>query len=279
MIDRYAVFGNPIAHSKSPVIHNEFAIATEQHLIYEAILAPKDGFANALQTFWNKGGKGANVTVPFKEQAFELCDELSDEAKLAGAVNTLTLLADGRVRGDNTDGLGLVADLQRNVGSIQGKRILLIGAGGAARGSVLPLLNAGVKLSICNRTQDKAETLCQLFTPYGDVTAIGREELSILTQQAVTDNSFDIVINSTSSSLVGELPDIPTRLFHENMICYDMMYGAKATHFNRWAREFGVKLCLDGLGMLVGQAAHSFYLWRGVRPDVESTLKLLRSQL
>ena len=270
MTDRYAVFGNPISHSKSPLIHGLFANETQQVLEYEAILAPKDGFESCLKLFWSQNGKGANVTVPFKEQAFNLCDELSEEAKLAGAVNTLTLLTNGKVRGDNTDGLGLVADLIRSISSLEGKRVLLLGAGGAARGSVLPLLKAGLKVYIHNRTQEKAEKLVEIFTPFGDVKALSIAELIA---------PFDIIINSTSSSLSGDVPAIPSCVIGVESLCYDMMYSKEMTSFNSWALELGAVKAIDGLGMLVGQAAKSFELWRGVKPEVDTTIKLLREKI
>lgn len=277
MTDRYAVFGNPISHSKSPFIHGQFAAPTQESLTYEAILAPVDGFEASLTAFFNAGGKGANVTVPFKEQAFTLCDSISPEAKLAGAVNTLSLLADGTIRGDNTDGLGLVADLIANLGSLQDQRVLLIGAGGAARGCILPLLNAGIaQLTISNRTHTKAQHLVDIFTSVDNgayvskVTAVEMSELA---------GEFDIIINSTSASLAGELPPLPAHIITTQTVCYDMMYGASVTAFNQWALSQGAAKAIDGLGMLVGQAAKSFTLWRGVEPDTQVVLTLLRDKL
>jgi len=271
MTDKYAVFGNPIAHSKSPLIHGLFAKNTVQDLEYEAILAPVDDFAACLEAFWRLNGKGANVTVPFKEQAFNLCDELSEEAQLAGAVNTLTLQPNGLLRGDNTDGLGLVADLKRHMGELNGLSVLLVGAGGAARGSVLPLLQSGIsKLTIVNRTQNKAERLVELFSDYGDICTLPMDH---------DNQSYDIIINSTSSSLIGEVPNLSAQVIGASTVCYDMMYGKEATSFNVWAKEQGAKQTLDGLGMLVGQAAQSFAIWRQVRPNVEPVLAELRMQL
>lgn len=269
--DRYAVFGHPIGHSKSPVIHQAFARSTGESLRYEAILAPLDGFAESLQSFFSEGGKGANVTLPFKEQAYALCDCLSEEARLAGAVNTLSRLDDGRIKGDNTDGLGLVADLERHIGSLSGKNVLLIGAGGAARGAILPLLNAGIaSLTIHNRTHSKAELLAEIFKAYGQVKACTLDELN---------HSFDIVINSTSASLSRELPNLPHEIIAAHTVCYDMMYGKDLTAFNRWASSQGAGEVIDGLGMLVGQAAKSFAIWRGVEPAVEPVLAQLRNEL
>ncbi|ABV85369.1 shikimate dehydrogenase [Shewanella pealeana] len=271
MTERYAVFGNPIGHSKSPAIHSMFATETAQSLTYEAILAPIDAFEATFKEFVTNKGYGANVTVPFKEQAFALCDELSEQAKLAGAVNTLSVLADGKIRGDNTDGLGLVADLQRNLGSLTGLKVLLVGAGGAARGSVLPLLQAGIaKLSIVNRTQAKAEILAELFSSYGDVVSLPISH---------TGKSYDVIINSTSSSLSGEVPNISSDSITSQTVCYDMMYGKEPTSFNVWAKAQGAKQTVDGLGMLVGQAAESFNIWRKVRPSVEPVLTQLRAEL
>ncbi|CAM3030241.1 shikimate dehydrogenase [Shewanella amazonensis] len=269
MTDRFAVFGNPISHSKSPQIHAMFAKETGQTLTYEAILAPLDGFAEAVTAFMAAGGCGANVTVPFKEQAFTLCDELSDDARIAGAVNTLIKLPDGRLRGDNTDGMGLVADLIRHGVELNNKRVLLVGAGGAARGALLPLVRAGAKLTISNRTLSKAEALAALC-PKVNVEVISGSHIR---------SPFDVIINSTSASLSGDLPVIAANAIDNQTVCYDMMYGAKPTVFNEWARSLGAKICIDGLGMLVGQAAESFYLWRRVRPNAAPVLQTLRQSL
>ncbi len=275
--DIYAVFGNPISHSKSPFIHGQFAAMTHQAMTYEAILAPVDGFEESLRHFFSNGGKGANVTVPFKEQAFALCQSLSAEAELAGAVNTLILQADGTIRGDNTDGLGLVADLMANLGSLQHKKVLLVGAGGAARGCILPLLKAGIgQLVITNRTQSKAQQLVDIFS---EVEAgLYRDKLSAVATNELT-GEYDVVINSTSASLAGELPAIPASVIGTHTACYDMMYGAELTAFNQWVLSQGAAKVIDGLGMLVGQAAKSFALWRGVEPDSQRVLNLLREQL
>lgn len=279
-VDRYAVFGNPISHSKSPFIHDQFAALTQESLTYEAILAPIDGFEASLKSFFSSGGKGANITVPFKEQAFALCDSVSAEAALAGAVNTLSLLADGSIRGDNTDGLGLVADLISQLGSVQHKRVLLVGAGGAARGCILPLLNAGVgQLVITNRTQTKAQDLVDIFSQVGGNRY--QDKLSAFSMSELT-GKFDLVINSTSASLTGELLPLPESIIASTSVCYDMMYGAMPTAFNQWGLQQGAAKVIDGLGMLVGQAAKSFALWRTVEPDtaaVLAVLSLLRERL
>ncbi|MDH1264863.1 shikimate dehydrogenase [Pseudomonas sp. GD03944] len=271
-MDRYGVFGNPIGHSKSPLIHRMFAEQTGEPLSYEALLAPLDDFRGFAQAFF-RDGKGGNVTVPFKEQAFELADELTARARLAGAVNTLKKGDDGRLLGDNTDGAGLVRDLTVNAGiDLRGKRILLVGAGGAVRGVIEPLLaQQPASLVIANRTVEKAEHLAQVFDSLGPVVASGFDWI---------DAPVDLIINGTSASLAGELPAIaPSLIEPGHTVCYDMMYGKGLTAFNRWAEEHGAARTLDGLGMLVEQAAEAFFLWRGVRPDSVPVLAELRRQL
>ncbi|WP_394132346.1 shikimate dehydrogenase [Shewanella maritima] len=270
MTDKYAVFGNPIAQSKSPFIHGDFAEQTEQTISYQAMYAEVDEFPATLAAFWAEGGLGANVTAPFKQQAYELCDELSQLAQLAGAVNTLQRLEDGRVRGDNTDGVGLVTDLQHHFGALQNKRVLLVGAGGAARGCIKPLLDAGVILTVCNRTHVKAQSLAEQFKQFGQVDACPIDEL---------DTAFDIVINSTSAGLAGEIIALPTNIISSYTDCYDMTYSQQQTVFNQWASKQGANRVVDGLGMLVGQAAQSFYIWRNVKPNQEVTMTKLRLQL
>jgi len=263
MTDRYAVFGHPIAHSKSPQIHAAFARQTGQDMTYEAILAPLDGFAASVTAFIAAGGRGANVTVPFKEEAFRLADRLSPRAERAGAVNTL--IFDGGILGDNTDGAGLAADLTRNLHCpLAGKRILLLGAGGAARGVIGPLLDAKpAALIIANRTVSRAQELAELFGQ--DVRACGFDTV---------DTPFDLVINATAASLAGELPPLSPRIFTVDTLAYDMMYG-RDTPFLGFARTHGATTA-DGLGMLVEQAAEAFALWRGVRPDTAPVIASLR---
>ncbi|MEZ9142524.1 MULTISPECIES: shikimate dehydrogenase [unclassified Shewanella] len=270
MTDKYAVFGNPIAQSKSPYIHTEFAKQTQQVITYQAILAPVDQFSQSLMAFFTAGGKGANVTAPFKEQAYAACDELSELAKLAGAVNTLIYLPDGRIRGDNTDGVGLVADIKQHFGCISNKRLLLVGAGGAARGCIKPLLEAGAKVTICNRTFSKAQNLAEIFNEFGEVQARPIDGL---------DAPFDMIINSTSAGLAGELISLPQSIISPKTQCYDMSYGAEMTLFNQWALSKGAVEVADGLGMLVGQAAQSFNIWRGVMPTTQAVHDTLRTQL
>ncbi len=264
MTDHYAVFGHPIAHSKSPQIHAAFARQTGQDMTYEAILAPKDGFAASVAAFVAAGGRGANVTVPFKEEAFRLASRLSSRAERAGAVNTLVF--DDGILGDNTDGAGLVADLARNLEcALTGRRILLLGAGGAARGVIEPLLDQQpAALVIANRTVSRAQELAELFDR--GVRACGFDAL---------DTPFDLVINATAASLAGELPPLSPSLFTPDTLAYDMMYGGD-TPFLSFARTHGAATA-DGLGMLVEQAAEAFWLWRGVRPDTAPVISALRA--
>jgi shikimate dehydrogenase len=271
MTDSYAVFGNPIAHSKSPLIHAAFASQTGQDLVYSALLAPLDGFRAAVSAFRAAGGCGANVTVPFKEQAYALATRHTPRAQAAGAVNTLKFEADGLL-GDNTDGAGLVRDLVANLGfSIAGKRILLMGAGGAARGVILPLLEQQpASVFVVNRTADKAIALIQSFGDQRNLSGGGYTALS-----GTCGGAFDLVINATAASLAGDLPPLPEDVFAPNALAYDMMYG-KDTPFLAFARMHGARTA-DGLGMLVEQAAEAFYVWRGVRPDTASVMQMLRS--
>ncbi|WP_116475272.1 shikimate dehydrogenase [Zobellella maritima] len=270
-MDRYAVIGHPIAHSQSPFIHHLFAEQTQQTLSYERILSPLDDFKGSLACLWREGGKGCNVTVPFKTEAFELADELTERARLAGAVNTLQLLPDGRVLGDNTDGAGLVRDLKRLGIELGGKRILLLGAGGAARGALGPLLaEQTAEIVVANRTSSKAVQLGEQFAHLGQVRGCGFNEIT---------GSFDTIINSTSASLQGKMPAIPAMACRSDTQVYDMMYGKEETVFLAWARNLGVQSRFDGLGMLVSQAAESFYLWRGVLPRVTPVLSALRAKM
>lgn len=273
MTERYAVFGNPIGHSKSPFIHAAFARQTGQDLSYTAILAPLEGFADALQTFVAAGGSGANVTLPFKEEAFRLATRLTPRAQQAGAVNTLSFSA-GEMLGDNTDGCGLVRDLRDNLGCpIKGARVLLLGAGGAARGALGALLDAApASLVIANRTHDKAITLAAVAGAPALVSGCA--------YPALAGQSFDLLINATSASLSGELPALPEGVFAPGSFAYDMMYragrDADNTPFLAFAREQGAARRADGLGMLVEQAAEAFFVWRGVRPQGVPVMAQLR---
>ena len=269
--DHYVVIGNPIEHSKSPAIHTQFALQTQQALRYERLLVALDGFDAAIKNLVASGVRGANVTVPFKLDAYHIATDLTPRARAAGAVNTLKF-EDNKIIGDNTDGVGLVRDIVVNAGiSLQSRRILLLGAGGAARGVILPLLSElPAELVIANRTVQKAQDLLTQF--HGHSVALSASSFDALSGE------FDVVINATSASLSDGLPNISSSLFNEKSFIYDMMYGAKPTHFMQWAAEKKATV-RDGLGMLVEQAAESFELWRGVRPDTAPVYALLRSQL
>lgn len=270
MTDLYAVIGNPIAHSKSPLIHMEFARQTGQDISYTAILAPLDGFAETVREFVRRCGKGINVTVPFKQEAWKLTTELTERAAIAQAVNTLRF-DNGRIFGDNTDGAGLVRDIRENRGfAIRDSQVLLMGTGGAARGVLQPLLaQYPQSVTIANRTVEKALQLQQQFADFGNVKGCGYAELA--------GRQFDLVINATSSSLQDELPPLPPGIFTPQTLAYDMMYGRGPTPFLSFARHQGAGLMADGLGMLVEQAAESFYLWRGVRPATAPVIAMLKS--
>lgn len=267
-MDKYAVFGNPIGHSKSPIIHGWFAEQTGQPMEYSPLLAPLDGFAEATRAFFAKG-LGANVTVPFKEQAWQLCDVLTPRAERAGAVNMLSRLDDGRLRGDNTDGEGLVRDLLNNGVGLEGARILLLGAGGAARGVIEPLLEQHpAQLTVANRTLEKAQLLAEAFADLGPVNALPFERL---------EGPMDLIINATAASLAGEVPPLPVSVIAAgHTVCYDMMYSDGQTPFNAWAQTQGASRTIDGLGMLVEQAAVAFRYWRGVEVATAPVLAALR---
>lgn len=267
---RYAVMGNPVAHSKSPGIHKQFAHQFEHRIEYSAIWVETDGFAAAVEQFRAEGGNGLNVTVPFKLEAFRLADDLSDRAKLAGAVNTIWFEPDGKIFGDNTDGTGLVHDLSKNLGfQLKDKKILVLGAGGAVRGVLGPLLRQHpAVLVVVNRTVSKAQELAKVFAPFGKVEASAYDGL--------VGKRFDVVINGTSASLKGEVPPLPVNLFTSGALAYDMMYGDKPTLFLEWAQLNGATHTADGLGMLVEQAAESYFIWQGMRPDTKPVIAALR---
>lgn len=275
--DRYAVMGNPVAHSKSPQIHALFAQQTHQQLVYTANLVALDQFEHAVQTFAENGGKGLNITVPFKHAAWQWVTRRSPRAERAGAVNTIMFRPDSTSYGDNTDGVGLVRDLKHNHGiAIRGQRVLLLGAGGAARGVLMPLLEEQpAHLVIVNRTADKAMALAKDLTDVGAATGCSYQDLD--------GESFDIIINGTSASLKGQVPALPASVLASvrpgGCLCYDMMYGAAPTAFMQWAQQHGVQRTEDGLGMLVEQAAESFFLWRGVWPETAPVISTIRAQL
>ncbi|NOY73988.1 MAG: shikimate dehydrogenase [Gammaproteobacteria bacterium] len=270
--DRYAVMGNPVAHSKSPQIHALFAAQTNACLRYEAMLVEKGGFNAAVSEFQKSGGQGLNVTVPFKQEAWHLADKRSDRAELAGAVNTFVIKADGELYGDNTDGQGLVVDLIENHKiDIKAAKVLVIGAGGAVRGVLAPILACRPEcVTMVNRTMSKATELVQHFASLGTLKTSSFSDLS--------GQTFDLIINGSAASLQGEVPPLPASIIHKNC-CYDMMYGDQPTSFMSWAAEHGAKRTIDGLGMLVEQAAESFYLWRGERPATAEVIAKIRHQL
>jgi shikimate dehydrogenase len=271
-IDQYAVIGNPIKHSKSPLIHGLFAQQTEDAMRYDAILSPLDEFSTTVADFQQQGGKGLNVTVPFKEQAWELADELSEYAQSAGAVNTLVFKEDGSIYGANTDGIGLIKDLTTHYDiSLQGKRVLLLGAGGAAKGVVQPLLEQNIRsLIIANRTEERAEKLAADFT---DIATASACDIKGGSYNALRDQGqFDLIINATAASLQGIMPPMPASCLYNQSICYDMMYGGCPTAFEYWCEDNGAALVANGLGMLVEQAAASYAIWRGRQPDTKPVL-------
>jgi shikimate dehydrogenase len=271
MTDRYAVIGHPVAHSKSPAIHAAFARQTGEQLVYDKLEARLDGFIETAADFFAMGGAGCNVTVPFKAQALQFANRVSDRAAHAGAANTLWLDDDG-VHADNTDGVGLVRDLLRHT-SLYNKRILLLGAGGAARGVIAPLLaERPASLTIANRSAEKALALATHFRVNCPIPVHG-------CGLAAAEPDVDIIINATSASLAGSALPLPARLWRSDTVVYDMMYGKTETAFLCQARDAGVAMRLDGLGMLVEQAAEAFFLWRGVRPETQTVLADLRAAL
>ena len=301
MTDHYAVIGNPIAHSQSPLIHAAFAAQTGEPIEYDRILGDPDDFAGDVRRFVAEGGRGLNVTVPFKTVAFALLDDLSEQARAAGAVNTLIVRDGGLLRGDNTDGIGLLRDLTENLGfALAGKRVLLLGAGGAARGMLRPLLEAGpAELLIANRTGAKAEALAAQFSdldssaqstvavsdelgrpPSAPQRTRGREPVAVTGSglEGVAGQRFDLIINATSTGLDGQVPAIPNDCLAEGGWVYDLLYADALTPFCRWGQARGAAQVLDGFGMLVEQAAESFWLWRGIRPETATVITGLRNR-
>jgi shikimate dehydrogenase len=270
-IDRYAVFGNPIGHSKSPFIHAQFAQQTGQQLTYTAELIELDDFNNAVERFAENNGKGLNITVPFKQEAWALATNRSSRAERAGAVNTLVINGKDDYFGDNTDGIGLVRDLVNNYRlQLKGKHILIVGAGGAVRGVLEPILShEPASLTIANRTREKALQLADDFSDLGKIKGCGLDEFG--------DQCYDIIINGTSASLGGEMPDLPDAIVSNSTFCYDMMYAKEPTPFMQWAQNKGAFKVADGIGMLVEQAAESFRIWRGCEPDTTSVIAALRN--
>lgn len=270
MTDQYAVVGNPISHSKSPLIHEQFAKQTGQILQYTAILGGEGELAKAVVEFSAKNGKGMNITVPFKQDAWALVDERNVHAEKAGAVNTIIIKKNGHLIGDNTDGIGLVTDISQNLGfDLNNKRVLVLGAGGAVRGVLGPILTKQpASVMIANRTKSRADELALLFSDEGNIVSSDFD--------ALQDKHFDLIINGTAASLSGDVPSIPGSLV-KDCVCYDMMYAAQDTAFMTWAKQHGALSTWDGLGMLVEQAAESFYLWRNVRPDTRPVIENIRA--
>jgi shikimate dehydrogenase len=271
-MDRYAVIGWPIQHSLSPYIHTQFAAQTGQQLEYTALLGEPGQFAAQVQAFRVAGGRGMNITLPYKSQAFALADTLSHRACQAGAANTLIFDANGRIEADNTDGVGLLRDLARLALRVTGQRVLILGAGGATAGILAPLLaEHPQQIHIANRTPEKAEALATAMRHLGKVTGSGLTALAGM--------QFDLILHATAAGLQANLPPLPDGLFAEGGAAYDLYYSAQVTPFLRWAAHQGTMHHADGLGMLVEQAAEAFYRWRGVRPEVAPVLASLRSRL
>ncbi|MGL4984195.1 MAG: shikimate dehydrogenase [Plesiomonas sp.] len=272
-MDRYAVIGHPISHSKSPIIHQQFAKQTQQKMEYSPLLGPLEDIDDYLTQFFLQGGKGCNVTVPFKEAAFSFAQTLTARAALAGAVNTLKITEQGVITGDNTDGAGLVDDLQRLHFPLHNARILLLGAGGAARGALHPLLEHNPQsLTIANRTYSRAQALQQLCQQ------AGFQHVHAAHYHDLNRNEFDLIINATASGLKGDTPPLASELISEKTACYDMFYAPTLTPFLIWAKAQGARQYADGLGMLVAQAAHAFMYWRGVMPQKTPVIQYLQQQ-
>ena len=272
MPDRYAVMGHPIAHSKSPFIHRRFAAETREPVAYDALLVEPGEFRAAVERFRAEGGRGLNVTIPFKEEAFALAGRRSERAERAGAVNTIWFEGT-EVCGDNTDGIGLVRDLTRNLAvDVQARSVLLLGAGGAARGVIGPLLDESPRrLVIANRTASRAAELARRFAAQGPVSAVALDGLAA--------EAFDLVVNATAASLAGDLPPLPRGTLRGGGVAYDTAYAAQPTPFVRWGAGEGAAVATDGLGMLVEQAAESFRLWRGREPRTGPVIEALRTHL
>ena len=270
-IEHYAVFGSPIKHSKSPRIHKLFAEQTQQALIYDAQEVPAEQFQSAVSGFFEQGGKGLNCTLPLKELAWSFADIKTERAELSKAVNTLALQADGSTLGDNTDGVGLLTDLINNHQvKLSNTHVLILGAGGASRGIILPILEQNVaSLVIANRTIDKAINLANEFVHKGTVKGCGFDDLA--------NQQFELIINATSSSLSNDLPPLPENLLSNNGVCYDLAYGNEPTTFVKWGEKNQALKSLDGLGMLVEQAAEAFFIWRGVGPNTKDVIALLHA--
>jgi len=269
-IDRYGVMGYPVSHSRSPVIHRLFALQTQQTLQYELLQVTPEKLEVAIRQFQRTGGRGLNITVPHKSEVAKICDHLTERASTAGAVNTLSF-RDGEIYGENTDGIGLLRDLSINLGiALEGASILILGAGGATRGIIGPLLEMQpASLRIANRTLDKAQILANHFSRSGAVSACSFNVVPVT-------EKYDVIINATSAGVKGEVPPYPSAAVSPDTLCYDLSYGLKPTPFSVWAREQGAERSVMGWGMLVEQAAESFNIWRGVRPETAPVLKQMK---
>jgi shikimate dehydrogenase len=267
--DRYAVVGYPVSHSRSPFIHGLFAKQTGQDISYHLMEVPPQQLADEVSNFFANGGKGLNVTVPHKQAITQLVQFQTPRAEFAGAVNTLILLQDGARLGDNTDGVGLLTDLTHNLKfELNNKRVLLLGAGGAARGVLAPLLQqTPTEIVIANRNVERAAQLVTEFAKLGVLRSVSFTDIEA--------QPFDLIINATAASLQGEMPQLPSGVVSSETLCYDMAYGKDDTVFTRWAKQQGAAGAMQGWGMLVEQAAESFFLWRGVRPDTKPVLEAL----
>lgn len=269
-VDRYGVMGYPVSHSRSPVIHRLFALQTDQNMQYELLQVTPEKLEPAIRQFQRTGGKGLNITVPHKSEVVKLADQMSERASTAGAINTLAFRG-SEIYGDNTDGIGLLRDLECNLGiELEGARLLILGAGGATRGIVAPLLQMRPRsLCIANRTRPRAEALVEQFSDLGPIAACGFDRIPV-------DDPYDLIINATSAGLHGEAPPFPEDAVSAQTFCYDLAYGLNPTPFSVWARKQGAARSVMGWGMLVEQAAESFRLWRGVRPDTAPVLKQMQ---
>ena len=273
MTDRYAVIGNPIDHSKSPLLQMTFARQTGQDMVYERILGSRDSFSRHIEDFRNQGGKGLNITVPFKVEAFDLADERTPRSRMAGATNTYLFRDNGEILGDNTDGVGIVRDITGNLGhDFRNRRILILGAGGAVRGIILPILEERPReIVVANRTPSTAQELVRAFSPFAGDSVISGGDFP------GTCGRFDIIINGTSSSLSNQTLQLNQDIWGPESLAYDMVYQNRPTQFMELAQSCGCGKTSDGLGMLVEQGAESFYLWRGIRPDTAPVIRMLRS--
>ncbi|MDT9587623.1 MAG: shikimate dehydrogenase [Candidatus Arsenophonus melophagi] len=270
-MEEFAVFGNPVAHSKSPIIHNFFSEQTGIKYNYGKVFVPINKFEEKLDDFFYRGGKGGNITLPFKRKAYHKVHELTERAKICGSVNTIKRLNGNRLLGDNTDGIGLILDLERLQFIKNGSHVLVIGAGGAARGIITALLRYGCRITITNRTFSKADKLSESFAAIGNINSLMLESIHSV--------EYDLIINATSSGITGEFPFISKNIFKQNVFCYDLLYSVNSTPFLTLAKAQGVLHYTDGIGMLVGQAAFAFKLWHGILPNISYVIKRLKKIL